>query len=196
MYFFTGSQWREQRKRKLTDCDGMCAHVQLLLCRVRKLLTEALQLPADWFDQYFKQPLEHLRLLHYLDVKSSVEDGVFGCGAHSDWGWATYDTTPTHPTAPNTYPPSLGCLAVPPVSLKVCTDLFWPQACMVKHEFIAGQAHCKMTVGVFRALTPGQPAVRLLAQHVLLFDKVLIGLTASSAFPVCSLPFQFDGSAG
>lgn len=65
--------------------------------RVRKLVAEALQLPPDFFEQYFTRPLHQLRLLHYAGIKSSVEKGVYGCGAHSDWGFITFLTDDGNP---------------------------------------------------------------------------------------------------
>ena len=54
-----------------------------IFCRVRGLLAEALDLPADWFEPRFQEPLMTLRPIHYTAEQSSPTDGVFGCGAHT-----------------------------------------------------------------------------------------------------------------
>merc|ERR1712110_223765 len=41
------------------------------------------------FSPYFTQPLAFLRLLHYNATVSAPGQGVFGCGAHSDYGMLT-----------------------------------------------------------------------------------------------------------
>ena len=62
-----------------------------------RLVAEALHLPPDYFEQYFRRPLHQLRLLHYTAVKSDPAAGIYGAGAHSDWGFLTFlvdDGTP------------------------------------------------------------------------------------------------------
>lgn len=64
----------------------------LQLClKMVPLLALALNLPRDWFSKpgHFDDPIASLRLLHYPAVKSSPEEGVFGAGAHSDYGILT-----------------------------------------------------------------------------------------------------------
>ena len=41
------------------------------------------------FSPHFTHPLTFLRLLHYNSTISQPSDGVFGCGAHSDYGMLT-----------------------------------------------------------------------------------------------------------
>jgi isopenicillin N synthase-like dioxygenase len=57
--------------------------------RVVRLLARSLQLPADYFDEDFSEPMSALRLLHYAAVSSEPSKGVFACGAHSDYGMIT-----------------------------------------------------------------------------------------------------------
>jgi isopenicillin N synthase-like dioxygenase len=60
------------------------------LCRqLVRLIALALELPAEYFDHHFSQPLAVLRLLQYSQEISNVDEGVLACGAHSDYGFLT-----------------------------------------------------------------------------------------------------------
>ena len=48
-----------------------------------------LDLPRDYFDSYFEPPMVMLRPLHYAAQVSNPGEGVFGAGAHSDYGMLT-----------------------------------------------------------------------------------------------------------
>eukprot|EP00271_Cylindrocystis_brebissonii_P017727 TRINITY_DN4722_c0_g1_i1.p1 TRINITY_DN4722_c0_g1~~TRINITY_DN4722_c0_g1_i1.p1 ORF type:complete len:331 (+),score=62.03 TRINITY_DN4722_c0_g1_i1:415-1407(+) len=76
--------WREVMMTYWTEARVLCM-------RMLPLLAMALELPPDWFSKphQFDDPMSLLRLLHYPAVKSLPEEGVFGCGAHSDWGVLT-----------------------------------------------------------------------------------------------------------
>lgn len=65
--------------------------------RVRKLVAEALQLSPEHFEQYFQHPLHQLRPLHYTATASNPDKGIFGFGAHSDWGFLTFLVTDDTP---------------------------------------------------------------------------------------------------
>ena len=66
---------------------SMCA----LGYRVVQLLALSLQLPQDYFHEFFHaHPLATLRLLHYDgSLPSNIQHGRFACGAHSDYGMLT-----------------------------------------------------------------------------------------------------------
>ena len=53
--------------------------------RVRCLIAQALDLPADYFDRFFQHPANMLALNHYPKGNNSADHGRFGIGAHSDW---------------------------------------------------------------------------------------------------------------
>lgn len=65
--------------------------------RVTQLLALALNLDFHYFDKYFEKPLKTIRLLHYANEKSTPGDGVFACGAHSDYGMITLLLTDDQP---------------------------------------------------------------------------------------------------
>lgn len=65
--------------------------------RLARLIALALDLQESYFDEYFKTPLAVLRLLHYSDEKSNIDNGVYGCGAHSDYGFVTLLATDDNP---------------------------------------------------------------------------------------------------
>ncbi|GFP86735.1 probable 2-oxoglutarate-dependent dioxygenase at3g49630 [Phtheirospermum japonicum] len=58
---------------------------------VTRLIALALDLNIDFFDQpeILGAPLATLRLLHYEDRISEPDKGIFGAGAHSDFGLIT-----------------------------------------------------------------------------------------------------------
>jgi len=64
---------------------------------VVQLLALALHLPEHYFDEYFKDPVAKIRLLHYSQEKSDPSNGIFACGAHSDWGMLTLLLTDSSP---------------------------------------------------------------------------------------------------
>ena len=57
--------------------------------RLVQLLALAIGLDEHFFDSYFADPLATIRLLHYAKERSTPEEGVFACGAHSDYGMLT-----------------------------------------------------------------------------------------------------------
>lgn len=50
-----------------------------------------------YFDDKFNPPMAVLRLLHYSNKKSHPDDGIFACGAHSDYGMITLLATDDQP---------------------------------------------------------------------------------------------------
>jgi len=66
--------------------------------KVVQLLALSLGLPsAHSFDEAFQEPMATLRLLHYSAEPSRPENGIYGCGAHSDYGMITLLLTDDHP---------------------------------------------------------------------------------------------------
>eukprot|EP00475_Leptophrys_vorax_P010389 TRINITY_DN16991_c0_g4_i1.p1 TRINITY_DN16991_c0_g4~~TRINITY_DN16991_c0_g4_i1.p1 ORF type:complete len:270 (-),score=64.55 TRINITY_DN16991_c0_g4_i1:68-877(-) len=65
--------------------------------RLIRLLALSLGLEETYFDQYFDDPVQLLRLLHYSEEESDPEGGIFGAGAHSDYGMLTMLATDTIP---------------------------------------------------------------------------------------------------
>eukprot|EP00882_Tetradesmus_deserticola_P026949 GHRQ01029774.1.p1 GENE.GHRQ01029774.1~~GHRQ01029774.1.p1 ORF type:complete len:192 (+),score=75.26 GHRQ01029774.1:466-1041(+) len=57
--------------------------------RLLRLLALSLALPADYFAPHFTHPMVALRPLHYTAEVSAPASGVFGAGAHSDYGMLT-----------------------------------------------------------------------------------------------------------
>ncbi|KAL7093671.1 hypothetical protein ACP275_11G053400 [Erythranthe tilingii] len=58
---------------------------------VSRLIALALDLNSDFFDQYkmLGKPTAAIKLLHYQDRTSEPAKGIFGAGAHSDFGLIT-----------------------------------------------------------------------------------------------------------
>lgn len=58
--------------------------------RLMQLLVASIGLPPDYLQASFQpHAAATTRLLHYAPVVSRPENGVFGCGAHTDWGCLT-----------------------------------------------------------------------------------------------------------
>ena len=49
------------------------------------------------FDQYFTEPKTFIRLLHYTSEPSNEANGLYACGAHSDYGMLTLLLTDDNP---------------------------------------------------------------------------------------------------
>lgn len=54
--------------------------------RLLRLLALSLGLPPQHFHAFFQRPMVALRPLHYAALRSDPGAGVFGAGAHSDYG--------------------------------------------------------------------------------------------------------------
>ncbi|KAG2482592.1 hypothetical protein HYH03_018476 [Edaphochlamys debaryana] len=65
--------------------------------RLLRLLALSLGLPPDHFHPAFEQPMVTLRPLHYTAEISDPGAGVFGAGAHTDYGMVTILATDTVP---------------------------------------------------------------------------------------------------
>jgi isopenicillin N synthase-like dioxygenase len=79
----------------MKDYFAAVSHVGLQLTRCLAL---AIGLEdAHFFDDAFMDPMAMLRLLHYAATPSRPDEGVYACGAHSDYGMITLlltDDTP------------------------------------------------------------------------------------------------------
>ncbi|CAL5218902.1 g645 [Coccomyxa viridis] len=71
--------------------------VTALGMRLLRLLALALDLPPEHFHPMFTRPMLFLRPLHYAPRRSHPEQGIFGAGAHSDYGMLTLLKTDEHP---------------------------------------------------------------------------------------------------
>ena len=54
--------------------------------RLVRMIALSIGLPKDYFDDKFDPPMAFLRLLHYSQKMSEPDNGILGCGAHSDYG--------------------------------------------------------------------------------------------------------------
>jgi len=77
-------------ERYREEADGVCR--ELVRCF-------ALAVSDDeyLFDRHFDPASSFLRLIHYSDEPSDVDAGVYGCGAHSDYGMITLLLTDDNP---------------------------------------------------------------------------------------------------
>jgi len=71
--------------------------VHRLALRLVELVALALGLPQFALHPYFTRPTEALRLLHYGQQKSDPRQGLFGAGAHTDYGFLTILSTDGNP---------------------------------------------------------------------------------------------------
>lgn len=55
-------------------------NVSLLAYKIMQIISLSLGLNRDFFDKFMDKPIAILRLLHYNDKKSEIENGIFGCG--------------------------------------------------------------------------------------------------------------------
>jgi isopenicillin N synthase-like dioxygenase len=73
------------------------AKVSAVAFRLVQLLALSLGLEETHFDGDFREPVATLRLLHYAKRESKPEEGLFACGAHSDYGIVTLLLTDRNP---------------------------------------------------------------------------------------------------
>jgi isopenicillin N synthase-like dioxygenase len=74
--------WREAMERYFAAMTDLCA-------RIMRALALSLELPADHFDDFCRDPMTTLRLLHYPPQPAQPRPGEKGCGAHTDFGALT-----------------------------------------------------------------------------------------------------------
>ena len=83
--------------------------------RLVQLLALAMGLEdMHYFDNDFADPIVTLRLLHYANETSQPDDGIFACGAHSDYGMLTFLLTDENPGLEIFNPQDGSWLRVPP----------------------------------------------------------------------------------
>ncbi|KAG2449269.1 hypothetical protein HYH02_005426 [Chlamydomonas schloesseri] len=95
-------EYRRVTWRYYTELNG-------LGMRLLRLLALSLGLPADHFTPMFSQPLVTLRPLHYAAEVSDPGAGVFGAGAHTDYGMLTILATDDVPGLQIWLPDGSGC---------------------------------------------------------------------------------------
>jgi isopenicillin N synthase-like dioxygenase len=68
-----------------------CSHFRRVAKSVARIIALALDLDVDFFDrpEMLAKPIATLRLLHYEGRVSNPAKGVYGAGAHSDYGLIT-----------------------------------------------------------------------------------------------------------
>uniref|UniRef100_A0A7S0F6B3 Fe2OG dioxygenase domain-containing protein n=1 Tax=Craspedostauros australis TaxID=1486917 RepID=A0A7S0F6B3_9STRA len=65
--------------------------------QVVQMLAVALDVEPTYFDSHFENPITTLRLNRYEPTKSDPDNGIFACGAHSDYGMITLLLTDDNP---------------------------------------------------------------------------------------------------
>jgi isopenicillin N synthase-like dioxygenase len=92
---------------------------------------------AQLFDEYFTDPTTLIRLLHYSGEPSDPTDGVYACGAHSDYGMLTLLMTDDNPG----------------LQVKVGADEQWVNVPPMKGAFVVniGDMFERWTNGLFRS---------------------------------------------
>ncbi|CAN0030535.1 unnamed protein product [Phaeothamnion confervicola] len=61
--------------------------------RTARLLAEGIGCEPGFFEPFFTRSMSALRLLRYAPEVSDASEGVFGCGAHTDYGLLTFLAT-------------------------------------------------------------------------------------------------------
>ncbi|MEP2618234.1 MAG: 2-oxoglutarate and iron-dependent oxygenase domain-containing protein [Marinomonas sp.] len=86
---FGKNQWPEDLPQlKTTATDYL--HAMTSLCEeLMSLMALSLNLPDDYFNDFCKDPLVTLRLLHYPPQPVDAQENEKGCGAHTDFGGLT-----------------------------------------------------------------------------------------------------------
>lgn len=110
--------------------------VAALGTRLLRLLALSLHLPPDFFAPFFSRPMLFLRPLHYSAERSDVAEGVFGAGAHTDYGMLTFLRTDGVP------------------GLQICTDSqTWRDVPPMPGAFIVnlGDMLSRWTNGLYRS---------------------------------------------
>jgi isopenicillin N synthase-like dioxygenase len=73
------------------------ARLTNLAMDVVRLIALGLGLKESHFDEDFRDSIATLRLLHYARKESNPEQGIYACGAHSDYGIVTLLLTDENP---------------------------------------------------------------------------------------------------
>ena len=83
------NQWPRDLPGFREDCIAYMNAVEALGMRMLPVIARALDLPLDFFDDYFNPANLQLRLLHY-PVRDESEPEQYGAGAHTDAGFMTF----------------------------------------------------------------------------------------------------------
>lgn len=85
------NQWPSERLVPgfQSDTQAYAAALSGVGLQLMGLLAQALELPADYFDPFYSDPMPVLRLLHYPPQTRALATGQVGSGAHTDWGSLT-----------------------------------------------------------------------------------------------------------
>jgi len=73
--------------------EAYLAAMMALGARMLRVLALSLGLPPAHFERHFTSPMVFLRPLHYDATRSDPDAGVFGAGAHTDYGLLTFLAT-------------------------------------------------------------------------------------------------------
>ncbi len=86
---FGKNQWPEDLPQ-LKPIATNYLHAMTSLCEaLMSLMALSLNLPNNYFDDFCKDPLVTLRLLHYPPQPVNAQENEKGCGAHTDFGGLT-----------------------------------------------------------------------------------------------------------
>lgn len=131
------NQWPEIEgfREKMEAYYGALQDLELRLMRALAL---SLDLPEQYFDVMYDEPMSILRLLHYPPNTSASFDDQLGAGAHTDWGMLTF-----------LLQDDIGGLEV------LAVDGTWLPARPVKGTFVVniGDMITRMTNGLYRSTT-------------------------------------------
>jgi isopenicillin N synthase-like dioxygenase len=86
---FVNNQWPDEdatsELRGFREvCEAYYEAMQKMAREVGGLIAEGLGLERDYFAEYFRDELAHVRLIHYFRPEEAVGDEL-GAGEHSDW---------------------------------------------------------------------------------------------------------------